>query len=185
MSQIARAFVFVSSFSNKCKPILKLIYSKGLDIPVIHLDTRESRDRVKRGVFPISSVPTLVLILDNGTVNIYSKLSKIIDILSQDNQDNEIEEIPPPQETPRQFEMRPLEEISSPQETPKLKPSEETSSPQETPNEYMTRPYGETTKNNQIMELDYSIPEGVSPKELAKQMLSQRESDMKQSFEEI
>lgn len=102
---IADVILFYSTHSQKCQPCINLIQSTNIPIKQIRLDTDQSRNSVINGnLFKIEYVPTLVLILTDGTVSIFEGVNKTmakIESLLKQSQSSRHQE-PPRQEPPRQ-----------------------------------------------------------------------------------
>lgn len=58
--------LFVSSTSQKCMPLLQFIESLELDVTIVRLDTKETREQARGGPYPINEVPTLFVMYNNS-----------------------------------------------------------------------------------------------------------------------
>lgn len=79
---ISEIFLFCSTMSPACKPCFSFIKDSPLlvqEIQIIRLDTKNIREKVKRGVkFQIRVVPTLMVIYNDGDTSLYQGQKKVL-----------------------------------------------------------------------------------------------------------
>lgn len=79
MDNISSIVLFISTLSKECGVCMKRINDSKLRYQVVRLDTRESRELVKRGkYFQINVVPTMVINYNDGNTEIFIGNAKII-----------------------------------------------------------------------------------------------------------
>ena len=83
MPSIIQAILFISSESKNSIGCLDVIRQARLPIDIVRLDDAKSRAKALNGShFTITHVPTLVLILEGGSVNLFVGKDKIMGILA-------------------------------------------------------------------------------------------------------
>lgn len=101
---ISDIILFISTSSANCVPALKISRNNNLPIRVIRLDTKEARDRVKRGkYFKIQYVPTLLITYLDGNLQLFEGI-KATQMLSSISEHNRKKNIPIPQTLPSMYE---------------------------------------------------------------------------------
>lgn len=83
MAQVSRVLLFVSTASTACAAPLQLVSQSGAPVEVVRLDTAWSRQAALRGrYFQILSVPTLVLLLSDSNVQLFTGAQKAMSVLN-------------------------------------------------------------------------------------------------------
>lgn len=88
--------LFVSSASQSSMQCLHMMRSANIAVQAVRLDTKEARDKAKSGkYFQITNVPSLLIIYEDGNMQLFVSFQKISQIVS-----NMRREEPPPEEEP-------------------------------------------------------------------------------------
>jgi hypothetical protein len=75
--------LFISTLSKECGTSLKYITNNGLPVQIVRLDTTEARNKAANGkYFQVRMVPTMVMIYDDGNMEVFIGNDKILPILS-------------------------------------------------------------------------------------------------------
>lgn len=94
--QIADVVLFFSKFSRESGPCVEAVIQSKLPIKLVPLDTVEAREAAQRGTaIQIRAVPSLVVELEDGNVQMYVGRPKILAWLKSISQSRQ----PPPQPT--------------------------------------------------------------------------------------
>ena len=91
--RIANITLFISTTSANSNAVLNAFPK--FPGNVVRLDTKASRERAKRGHVPITNVPTLVMVFDDGNVSSFVGMPKIVGVLQ-----NLLNPPPTPQPSP-------------------------------------------------------------------------------------
>lgn len=114
-TRIQEVVLFISSTSEVCKQLVSFLTQQAIRIPLVRLDTPNARTRALNGkYFKIQVVPTLVVTLGDGKIQLYSSANKIVAWLKQSQ----------PQTQPQQqYEEETEVPISKPKKKKKSKKS--------------------------------------------------------------
>jgi len=70
--------LFVSKFSNKCKPCLEFSQQSGLPVKTVWVDSPHIRKKLSSGEIKITTVPSLMIIFNDGNLQIFKGMEKIV-----------------------------------------------------------------------------------------------------------
>ena len=80
---IEETILFVSTFSEKCRPCIETVKQHSLDIKIVRLDNSNIRQIVQKNKnISINVVPTLLVVYEGGNANIYQGVDKIMEWMS-------------------------------------------------------------------------------------------------------
>lgn len=83
-NSISNVILFVCSNSNASIEPLKLVRYYNIPLQIVKLDTQKARNKAKKGkYFQINSVPSLVVIYQDGTLQMFIGKEKIVNWIQQ------------------------------------------------------------------------------------------------------
>ena len=156
---VADVYLFCSTVSPACLPCFQFLKGNRSPIKVVRLDTKEARDRARNGKdFQIKSVPTLMVLYDDGNMQLFIGQQKVMPWMQR-----AIQTPPPPRSEPMEEESS-EEEYEPVQLPPKKSKKSKKGKPSKVPSEPQPRPgngglYGGGKKNKKSKKKQEQQPE--------------------------